>query len=303
MENLLIVMRFAQFLAMMILFGSALYPYYALPDRAARAEFAAFMQRLALLAGVVGLISALAWLSLEAAAMSGDDKAWHDVGTITTVLNQTEFGGIWRFRLILLAALPLILIGRMAAKKPPSSFLPLLFGLVLLGSLAGVGHGAMGLGFSVWVHLGNQAMHFLAAAVWVGGLFPLYRTMAQRKYDFAFKCLALRRFSTVGLWAVLLILASGLVNSWFLVGSVHALIFSTYGQLLMLKVSLFLCMVALALFNRLILMPKLNGGAENKQSLHLLLRTVAAEQILAILVVAAVSVLGNLPPAMDRMMM
>jgi putative copper resistance protein D len=301
MENLLIAMRFVQFLAMMILFGSALYPYYALPDRASRAEFAVFMRRLALLVGMAGLISALAWLSLEAAAMSGNDNAWHDFSIITTILNETEFGGIWRLRLILLTALPVILIWRIATKRAPSSFVPLLFGVVLLASLAGVGHGAMGLGFSEWVHLGNQAVHFLAAAVWVGGLYPLYLTLARRDYDFEIKRRVLRRFSAVGFWAVLLILASGLLNSWFLVGSIHALVFTLYGRVLMLKVFFFLCMVALALFNRLFLMPRLND--QTPGSLRSLLRTVAAEQILAILVVATVSVLGNLPPAMDRMMM
>ena len=301
MENLLIAVRFVQFLAMMILFGSALYPYYALPDRGSRAEFAVFMQRLALLAGVAGLISALAWLSLEAAAMSGNENAWHDFGIITTILNETEFGGIWRLRLILLIVLPVILIGRIATKRVPSSFVPLLFGLVLLASLAGVGHGAMGLGFSEWVHLGNQATHFLAAAVWVGGLYPLYLTLARRDYDFEIKHRVLRRFSAVGFWAVLLILASGLLNSWFLVGSIHALAFTLYGRVLMLKVFFFLCMVALAQFNRLFLMPRLNG--QTPGSLGSLLGTVAAEQVLAILVIATVSVLGNLPPAMDRMVM
>jgi len=98
-----------------------------------------------------------------------------------------------------------------------------------------------------------------------------------------------------------LILASGLLNSWFLVGSVHALLYTTYGQVLMVKVALFLLMVALALFNRFYLMPKLENHDE--RTLKLLLRSVAAEQGFAILVVAAVSLLGTLQPAMDRMVM
>ena len=296
-------MRFAQYLAMMILFGAALFPYYALPDRAARADFAAFTQRLAFLAGVAGLLSALVWLGVEATAMSGDENAWHNLNTIMTILNETEFGGIWRWRIVFLTMLVLILIWNSVAKKVFPAFVSLVFGLILLASLAGVGHGAMGLGFSVWVHLGNQALHLLAAAVWVGGLYPLYLTLARPEYDSDIKRRALRRFSVVGLWAVLLILASGLLNSWFLVGSVQALISTLYGRLLLLKVLLFLCMVALALFNRLWLMPRLNGKIGNTGPLNILLRTVATEQIFAVLIVAAVSVLGNLPPAMDRMVM
>jgi len=62
-------------------------------------------------------------------------------------------------------------------------------------------------------------------------------------------------------------------------------------------------MVALALFNRLFVMPRLASASDSEVSLRLLLRSVAAEQIFAILVVASVSLLGTLPPAMDRMVM
>jgi putative copper resistance protein D len=307
MDSLLVAMRFVQFLAMMILYGAALYPYYALDHapggRSARAEYAAFLQRVALVAGVCGLISAIVWLGVEAAEMSGDTNAWHDAGTIATILNKTEFGRIWRWRLVGLILLPATLIWRMRANKAPSTLIPLLFGLVLLTGLAGVGHGAMGHGFGTWVHLGNQAAHFLAASVWVGGLYPLYLTLARADYDLAIKRQALHRFSAVGLAAVLLIVASGLLNSWFVVESIHALFFTLYGRLLLLKVLFFLSMVALALVNRLSLMPRLDANAADTKSLGLLLHTVVAEFVLAVLVVATVSLLGNLPPAMDGMAM
>ena len=309
MDSLLVAMRFVQFLSMMILFGAALYPYYAL-DRApgngsARTEYAAFLQRVALAAGVCGLFSAIVWLGVEAAEMSGNTIAWHNAGVIATVLNETEFGRTWRWRLVGLILLPAVLIWRTRANanKAPTTLIPLLFGLVLLTGLAGVGHGAMGLGFGTWVHLGNQAVHFLAASVWVGGLYPLYRTLARADYDLAIKRRALQRFSAVGFAAVLLIIASGLLNSWFLVGSIHALFFTMYGRLLLLKVFFFLSMVALALVNRLCLMPRLDANAAGTKSLGLLLRTVGAEFVLAVLVVATVSLLGNLMPAMDGMVM
>jgi putative copper export protein len=62
-------------------------------------------------------------------------------------------------------------------------------------------------------------------------------------------------------------------------------------------------MVALAVINRLFLMPRLAGADDGEGSLQLLLRSIAAEQIFAILVVASVSLLGTLAPAMDRMVM
>jgi len=58
-------------------------------------------------------------------------------------------------------------------------------------------------------------------------------------------------------------------------------------------------MIALALFNRLYAMPRFARRADTDETLRLLLRSIAAEQILAVLVVASVSLLGTLPPAID----
>jgi putative copper resistance protein D len=164
----------------------------------------------------------------------------------------------------------------------------------------------MGIGFSVWAHLGNQAVHLLAAGVWVGGLLSLFHTIRYTRdaaLGVEIQRHALERFSLVGFVAVMLIFVSGLLNSWFLVGSFDALLHTTYGQVLMVKVTFFLFMVALAVFNRLFLMPRLASASDSEVPLRLLLRSVAAEQIFAILVVASVSLLGTLPPAMDRMVM
>jgi putative copper resistance protein D len=142
----------------------------------------------------------------------------------------------------------------------------------------------------------------LGAAIWIGGLLSLFYMVGaaqRREIDSAVLMRALGRFSLIGFGAVLFIIASGLLNSWFLVGSLHALLHMAYGQVLMLKVSLFLCMIALALFNRLCVMPRFAWRADTDGTLRLLLRSIAVEQIFAVLVVASVSLLGTLPPAMD----
>ena len=306
MTTLLTGMRFVQYMAVMILFGSSLFPYYALrrngSDRDCRNDVAGFVQKIAFYAVLAALLSAVVWLGNEANLMSGDPNGYRQSDTLLTVLNGTEFGRIWRWRLVLLAVLPFFFGWRILGRHTPLVWPALVSGIVLVASLAGVGHGAMGSGFGLWIHLGNQAMHLLAASVWVGGLLSLYYTIrAARHAANRAEILThvLKRFSATGFAAVLLILASGLLNSWFLVGSVDALLHTAYGQVLMVKVSLFLCMVALALFNRLFVMPRLAGNGHADDMLSLLLRSVAAEQILAILVLAAVSLLGSLPPAFD----
>lgn len=310
MEALLVSLRFVQYMAVMILFGSSLFPYYALAGngraRACRADIAAFIQRIAFYASLAALLSAIGWLGCEAVSMSGDANGYRDSAILWTVLNDTEFGGIWRWRLLLLLLLPTYLAWRILAHRAPLVWPVLVSGIYLVASLAGVGHGAMGLGFSEWAHLGNQALHLLAAAIWVGGLLSLFhaiRFIRDTGLGVELQRHALGRFSLVGFIAVLLIVASGLLNSWFLVGSLNALLHTTYGHVLVIKVACFLFMIALALFNRLFLMPRLAGSDDCGDSLTLLLRSIAAEQIFAILVVASVSLLGTLPPAMDRMVM
>ena len=311
MEILLVGLRFVQYMAVMILFGSSLFPYYALAGngstRARNANIAAFIQRAAFYASLAALLSAIGWLGCEAVLMSGDANGYREGATLWTVLNDTEFGGIWRWRLLLLLLLPIYLAWRLLTHRTPLVWPVLVSGIFLVASLAGVGHGAMGLGFSEWTHLGNQALHLLAAAVWVGGLLSLFhaiRYIRDAELGAEVQRRVLARFSLVGFIAVLLIVASGLLNSWFLVGSFAALFNTTYGQVLMVKIACFLFMVALALYNRLFLMPRLAAGTDDGEtSLRLLLRSIAAEQIFAILVVASVSLLGTLPPAMDRMVM
>jgi putative copper resistance protein D len=310
MEIVLVGLRFVQYMAVMILFGSSLFPYYALAgkwsNRACNADMAAFVQRIAFYASLAALLSAIGWLGCEAVLMSGDPNGYREGATIWAVLNDTEFGGIWRWRLLLLLLLPIFLGWRLLTHRTPLIWPVLASGILLVASLAGVGHGAMGLGFSAWAHLGNQAVHLLAAAVWVGGLLSLFHTIRYIRdaaLGVEMQRHALGRFSLVGFVAVSLILASGLLNSWFLVGSFDALLHTTYGQVLMIKVACFLFMVALAAFNRLFLMPRLAGAGDGEVPIQLLLRSVAAEQIFAILVVASVSLLGTLAPAMDRMVM
>jgi putative copper resistance protein D len=303
-ETLLIGMRFVQFLSVMILFGSSLFPCYALPaneaNRVLRDDVAAFLQNMALAAALAAFLSALVWLACEAVSMSGDSNGYRESATILTVLADTQFGRIWSWRLVFLAALSIFFSWRVVRAGKPLVWPALLSGLVLTASLAGVGHGATRTGWDSVLHQGNQAVHMLAAAIWVGGLLSLFVTIrAARRAPSETEALtqALRRFSLVGLIAVLFILVSGLLNSWFLVASPGALLHSAYGRVLLIKVSLFLCMIALALFNRLYVMPRLNRTAPRYS--RLLLRSVAVEQIFAVLVVASVSVLGTLPPAMD----
>ena len=306
MGAILIGARFVQYTAVMILFGASLFPYYALPagraDREFRNAVAIFVQKVAFYALIAVMFSALAWLASETVLMSADANAWREGNTILTVLNDTQYGHIWRWRLIFMSVMTIFFAWRVLRRRDPLIWPSIASGLVLTVSLSGVGHGAARTGYEALFHETNQGLHMLAAAVWVGGLVSLsYAAWLARRSapDLASLTRALRRFSTVGFAAVVFILASGLLNSWFLVGSTEALLHRTYGQVLMAKVFFFLCMIALAVFNRLSIVPRLGRNAQDGALLGLLFRSIAMEQVFAVLVVATVSVLGTLPPASE----
>jgi putative copper resistance protein D len=114
---------------------------------------------------------------------------------------------------------------------------------------------------------------------------------------------AARRFSALGLGCVLVLLLTGLHNTWEQVGSVAALVGTPYGRWLLLKLGLLLPLVGLAALNRLVLKPRLTRAAAAGDPaaaapvVRRLRRQVLAEAGLGCAVLATVAVLGLTTPA------
>ncbi len=290
--------RFIQFTAAMLVFGAASFRFYALPEHGG-GGLAAFDLRLARLvaaAALAALLSALALLLCHSAMMAGSPAAALDPGTVAAVLLHTRFGRVWSVHLLLALALVLSCLRAADAVRTPS--LILAFGL--LASLGWVGHAAVGEGPAGIARELNQSLHLLAAGMWLGGLAPLGWLLraARRADDDALTSLAreaLGQFSRMGYAAVGLVALTGMVNSLLLVGSLRALAGSSYGRLLTLKILLFTALVAVALFNRFRLAPRLT---REPAALARLGRAVAVEQGLGLAILAVVSILGTWPPAL-----
>src|SRR3546814_16590590 len=74
-----------------------------------------------------------------------------------------------------------------------------------------------------WVHLSADIVHLLAAGAWIAAILALgtlllraHRSMVRDDAEHLHRALA--RFATVGTLAVALLVVTGLVNSWLLVG-------------------------------------------------------------------------------------
>jgi uncharacterized membrane protein len=161
---------------------------------------------------------------------------------------------------------------------------------------AGHGHAfAMAPGSSVL--LVSQALHLLAAGAWLGGLLSLFPVVREAPLDVA--AFAARRFSTLGLVAVLTLAATALGQGWVLGGGLAGLRGTAYGGVLLTKTVLFALMIALAVRNRFRLAPALEGP-QGPGSRRLLLRAIFVETALGLGVVLAAGVLSGLEPGMHR---
>jgi putative copper resistance protein D len=106
----------------------------------------------------------------------------------------------------------------------------------------------------------------------------------------------------MGSIAVALIVLTGLVNSWFLVGPDRLTDFWTtlYGQVLLAKLLAFAGMLGFAASNRYRLTPALghalDAGASPAIPLSALRRSLVMETLIAFVVLALVAWLGTLPP-------
>ena len=147
-------------------------------------------------------------------------------------------------------------------------------------------------------HVVSDVVHLFAAAVWIGalgGLLLLLRSGATVR-EIAF---ALTAFSGLGPSTVALLVISGIVNSLFLIGPPSSLFTTAYGIMLVIKIALFAAMMVFALINRFRLTPRLamaKDPAAELDAVRALRQSITAETLLAVLVIAAVALLGTLPP-------
>ncbi|MEU8681261.1 FixH family protein [Streptomyces sp. NPDC048611] len=92
-----------------------------------------------------------------------------------------------------------------------------------------------------------DVLHLLAVAVWLGGLAAL---LVSLYWGPPVERTAVRRFSRLAFGSVVVLVATGLYQSWRQVGTWQALVDTTYGQLLLVKVALVVVLVGIAWLSR-----------------------------------------------------
>ncbi len=281
--------RWIQFASLATLFGTSLFPFYAL----GRHRYGDAFWRVIRGAALIGIASGCLWLALSVADLS---DSLFDAPMWRTYLFDTSFGFAWLVRLVLYAALLVLLPFKperwaFAAAASLSA--------LLLISQALLGHAVAVTGDLELVAIFSYATHVLAAGLWLGGLLPLLMVLRAPVHAFSPQdhVRILQRFSCAGYIAVLAIAGSAAVNVWLHVGDWQSLRATTYGWLLFDKLMLFAALVVLASINRTALVPQLiTQPRDAARVMRLLIGNISAEILLGVGVLAVAAVLGTSPP-------
>jgi putative copper resistance protein D len=300
-----IAVRLGLYLDLTLLFGLPMFGLYTL--RGAERESSSVLRFRPVLATIafVGIGLSILGMIVLAASMGGVSVGQVDRATVNMVISGTTIGTVWQVRV---AALLLVLYFLIVGWRRPAFALSSLSitAAVALATLAWTGHGAADEGMQGWVHLGADITHLLAAGIWIGALcalcFLIFRPAAQMTRDHIhLSHRALDSFATIGSIVVGLLIVSGLINSWILIGpsKLGTLLTSLYGLLLTTKILIFGAMLLLAASNRFLLTPALATALESggsSSAIRLLRCSLMVESGCAIVILALVAWLGLLAP-------
>ena len=245
-------------------------------------ESAEGASRLVLFSGIciaLLVVASSAELVLQAATVF--DKSVSEVLSPTLLrqlVTQTGFGTSWLLQAAAIVALLLVMffIFRQTKRKSPngSDFLwwaGLAASALLLAAPTLTGHAAAAAKEYPFAKT-TDWLHLAAAGVWVGGLFHLALTMpkALSSLEPQDRLRVLHRviplFTRLAVVSTILIVLTGVYNSWMHVDRFGALWSTSYGKTLSLKVLLVIPMLILGGVNTFILHPRASRLIENENS-------------------------------------
>lgn len=259
-----------------VLFGFA---FPALPPGEA-----AVLKRNSVMAAWVGIAMVAVLCPLQAAYLGGGSwAAAHDPVMLRIVLESAQ-GDRLHLAILGLLLLPAALVGK---RLRTARYAVSLAGLALvLLAFAQVGHTRGDIRQNALL-----IVHLTMAALWVAALMPLYRLARHDAHGELPSRLLLRFGRIAALMILLLLIAGGILAAWLLGGQPSALLRSSYGQALTLKLTLVALLLGLGGLNRWWLVPALARGVPTAR--RRLRRSIAIEGVLMGLILVAAAVLMN----------
>ncbi|SJN10461.1 Copper resistance protein CopC [Leucobacter sp. 7(1)] len=150
--------------------------------------------------------------------------------------------------------------------------------------------------------------HLLAGSFWTGGVLGLLLFLAATRVTNtpeagtapALAVKVVQRFSRVAVWSVVILAVSGTVMGVMIVGSFDALITTSYGLTLLLKIGIVIPVIVIAFYNRTRLLPRIASRPTARMQWQILTRTLSYEAALLIAVLLLTGFLTNLSPTHEH---
>lgn len=224
--------------------------------------------------------------------------------TVQAILTGTDLGSAFFIRLFALVAAATLLT---FSRTPAGRWLAISCFVISLATLAWSGHAAATEGLLGLVHRLNDALHLLAAGLWLGAIgWFSGLVLAAHRQDQGIASDALiadmHRFAPLGAFLVFAVSITGLVNAHltFGLGNVGAVLATDYGVLLAAKIVLVAAMVGFGARHAIVGRRLYKADNANLQPTLAQLRiTLAAELGVAVTVTALIAMIGTLSPMIE----
>ena len=210
--------------AMAISIGALVLAAFALPANSKLLQNALNIASVASIVWVlVGFVQfVFTYLSVTGVAFSGEQKFGAELALFAT---QIDLG---RYLALNLIGAAIVAVLSVAVRSLTSTIFTSAVGLLSIVPLALTGHASGTANHSLAVNA--LGIHLLAVTIWFGGL----ATLALLKVKNSISLEVFKRYSTLALFAFILVAISGAISGWLRVGQVSGL-FTSYGVLLGMK--------------------------------------------------------------------
>ncbi|WP_375496548.1 copper resistance CopC/CopD family protein [uncultured Jatrophihabitans sp.] len=192
---------------------------------------------------------ALLELTLQGPYTAGEGPAGLRHWSLLQSTLRTDYGQLHSVRLVLLAAIALLLARslRTGAERAPWEAVGGALAVGLVYTVSAGGHADTT--SPNWLSIPIDMLHLLAMMAWVGGLVVLVVALLPRR-DPEELSIVLPVFSATAFNSVVVLAGTGTYAAWRGIGTVDAIFGTTYGLLVMAKVLLFITLLALAYISR-----------------------------------------------------
>ncbi|BDH02976.1 transport integral membrane protein [Streptomyces seoulensis] len=231
------IARYLAYLAATVLLGAAAFLAYCRPPRRAP------LRPLFLAGGATLLGSTLALLLLRGPYEEGTAPTFASLGrTLTTRPGELLLA---RLALLLVAAVCAVCLRRWGGAVPRPAALTAGATLALALALTWSAAEHASAGIQVPLAIASTTLHLLATAAWLGGLAALLLTLRSTVPP-----QVITRFSRLALTSVIVLVVTGVYQSWRGLGTWQALTETTYGRVLLAKLAAVGLLLAAAAWSR-----------------------------------------------------